>query len=212
MTTPIAPASETWPTFTPHPDNEAYCYVCGEAEGAHGADADHCPPAILASSVPIRTATEQHLDAAVAELRSLAAVLDTAEWVRDVRIVVGAQEHATRLRQIADEIEPIVKAYPSPGLADKAFGVLADVVRGLVYDNGPGDLTDDDLRLLALYVMIDRAKSAGTQSMIGGLLGAFAPAVLGGNLRNIVKRATDQMDKEEKKDEEEKDVAPQETP
>lgn len=49
-----------WPSFTPHPEDETRCYVCGEKETMHGVVSNHCHPYVFKPAPPACTREDFH--------------------------------------------------------------------------------------------------------------------------------------------------------
>lgn len=186
--------TEDWPSFQPHPDDKAYCYICGQLWGNHGeSPAKHCPPAVLRPRPPQSSVSKNH-DAQIERLRQLAR--DVREGAADLETKLGRGTTAhglalmttgAEILDIADELAEVVKAYPHPGVADQAFAVVTEHIVKILY--GPGGVADHDIQTLLLYSIAAKAQNAGMQTMIGSALTAFAGSALAAGIGEAGRRA-----------------------
>lgn len=112
---------------------------------------------------------------------------------------------AAELRKIAASYEAVMEAYPPPGLEDKALRLIRDEVAKLLkstewdgdVDTAPHRLLPHEWSLISTYLILERTQRAGTQSLIGGLLGGFAPSLFSTMMKKGAKMAEEYPDPED---------------
>ena len=175
----------SWPSFQPHPDDESYCYICGQSLANHGTDETHCPPAVLRPKPP-KSAVAKHYDETIARIRTIAmglreqvAGLDISEDDPDSqKEALAIMRGGAELLDLADELAQVVQAYPHPGIAEQAYAFVTEEVVRLLYTERDDMKTDADRRFLLLYALVNQVEKAKSSNLIGSALTAFAGAAL----------------------------------
>lgn len=157
-----------WPKFEPHPDDAAYCYRCGLREGLHGADVNHCPPAVLAAD-DVRGSERPSFERCK---RILDAISDIVKLDPGRHSVYHLPELVADLKRRADAHSPL----DLPSLAQKKIESLIEVF--LRVDANTRSEEIERTKVMLLYVLSERIGKGNSASMLSSLM-SFAALGLG---------------------------------